>query len=517
MVKFNNFDFISKPPNFLIFQGEANKTNFGGVLFLLYIIIMAFISLGYILDYIMNAKYEIETSIYKYFPDDKIKPPPNPDIDIEITVFLEENDNVSDRLYILEKSEKQNTIFGTYRINVEEDDYISYSMSYHITGKKLNSHFNLYYLVNRSEMVENDDYYYQLPYIDSVEVTSKTCRIENGASNPLQKSADYEHFSDYPIFIEIGRYQTFYANIHWTSIVYQEKQGISRLFNNLRNITSRHTGGNLDKDKSEILYLSDLLLEDCTENGEEKCIFVGTINFFQTEYFEYNRKKIEFTDIIAKIGALFSTFNYVFSFIYKFYSKNFDKYKIKEELLQCNDLYHNNIKINCNEFKNIFNINSPLLDDIQEKDKDKKINFNKNKKKDKLIPLDKDKSNKEQNTLSDNNSDDDNQDIIASENNIKNINLPKLSFFDFFIENIYCKICRRNRKQEIIKQCNNIISKYISIDSLLIYLMKLENLFIDYKWNNPELNNLQNNELLKNLKIKYIDWRLSQAFNPRFF
>ena len=57
-------DFLSTSPNIYIFREKTNKTNFGGVLFLIYIIIMLSISLIYIIDYIVNDKYIVETSSY---------------------------------------------------------------------------------------------------------------------------------------------------------------------------------------------------------------------------------------------------------------------------------------------------------------------------------------------------------------------------------------------------------------------------------------------------------------------
>ena len=60
----NALDFLSNSPNIFIFQKETNKTNFGGVLFLIYIIIMIFISLVYILDYALKDKFEIESYIF---------------------------------------------------------------------------------------------------------------------------------------------------------------------------------------------------------------------------------------------------------------------------------------------------------------------------------------------------------------------------------------------------------------------------------------------------------------------
>ena len=56
----NSLDFFNYPPQYSIFQKETNKTVFGGVLFLLYLIIMFLISLAYILDYAVNEKFEIE-------------------------------------------------------------------------------------------------------------------------------------------------------------------------------------------------------------------------------------------------------------------------------------------------------------------------------------------------------------------------------------------------------------------------------------------------------------------------
>ena len=52
--------FLSSSPKMFIFEKEAAKTNFGGVLFLIYILVMFFISLAYIVDYAINDKYTYE-------------------------------------------------------------------------------------------------------------------------------------------------------------------------------------------------------------------------------------------------------------------------------------------------------------------------------------------------------------------------------------------------------------------------------------------------------------------------
>ena len=63
VIKMKVLDFLSESPRNFIFQKEVNKTNFGGVLFLFYSIIMIIIILTYLLDYYLNEKYEIE---YKF-------------------------------------------------------------------------------------------------------------------------------------------------------------------------------------------------------------------------------------------------------------------------------------------------------------------------------------------------------------------------------------------------------------------------------------------------------------------
>ena len=96
----------------------------------------------------------------------------------------------------------------------------------------------------------------------------------------------------------------------------------------------------------------------------------------------------------------------------------------------------------------------------------------------------------------------------TDENKIDGTNsiiLKKLSFYDFYSNNIYSKCCKRIKNQEIINSVNEILYKYLSVEMLLYNQIKLENLFKDYKWNNPLLNNIQNNKMVMNLKnILYI-------------
>ena len=87
-----------------------------------------------------------------------------------------------------------------------------------------------------------------------------------------------------------------------------------------------------------------------------------------------------------------------------------------------------------------------------------------------------------------------------NESNDTKVTLPKLRFFDFIFNNIYnSKHCKMVR-QEIIDKCNEIILKYYSIENILYNQLMLEILLKDYKWNDPELNKLDNNKLILQLK-----------------
>ena len=80
-------------------------------------------------------------------------------------------------------------------------------------------------------------------------------------------------------------------------------------------------------------------------------------------------------------------------------------------------------------------------------------------------------------------------DKIVEEKNTQNF--PKLHFYDFLANSFYFKKCCLSKKQELISLCNDIVSKYYSIDKIIYNQIKLENLFKDYICNNPELNTIK--------------------------
>ena len=184
--------------------------------------------------------------------------------------------------------------------------------------------------------------------------------------------------------------------------------------------------------------------------------------------------------------TVFSGFSFIFV---NYYSNNFDNYKIIGKIL-----------LNSNS-----NTEKKEIKEIKE-EIELTNDFNKTDKEDNLI----DKSNEDKNEIISSEDIDkieyeDNKKFIEKnkDNDYKNNNniyLPKLRFIDFLFNNLYIeKFCKLNQ-QKIIEQCNEIISKYYSIELILYNQIMLENLLKDYKWNDPGLNNFDNNELIIQLK-----------------
>ena len=112
-------DFLSDSPRNYIFKKEVNKTNFGGVLFLIYCLIMLIIILTYILDYALNEKYEIEyfdirnQTNLNDFPALESDPVYNPKLEFQISagIFSEKLDNLS-MIYI-----ENNKLYFSHKTN----------------------------------------------------------------------------------------------------------------------------------------------------------------------------------------------------------------------------------------------------------------------------------------------------------------------------------------------------------------------------------------------------------------
>ena len=183
-------------------------------------------------------------------------------------------------------------------------------------------------------------------------------------------------------------------------------------------------------------------------------------------------------DPIANICSLALTIYNAFILVFcGFYSNNYDNYKIVKKILSKGGKPYNKI----NEKRELLQ----LSDDLDKNDALIKSNI---------------KNNEEENIIADDNEEEENNIYNINEQNEFKIH-PKLHFYDFLFNNFYCKKCCNSNKQNFVSTCNEIVSRYNSVDYILYNQIKLENLFKDYKWNDPKLNDINNNQLIMDLNL----------------
>jgi hypothetical protein len=460
----NYLDFLSQPPTMFIFQKDSNKTTFGGVLFLIYIIIMIIISLIYILDYFLNDKFIIEYSSY-------------------LNSYIKESSNIYSYLDI-------------YNSSVSEYNPIL-NVSFNIFKTNESYRINLsdrFFIIDAFDFKElKRDTFYQKKVSDLGLIIGYKCEDENCTLNADDYSTfdyyleikyngfDLNHQADIPLkndsnvlfkkILTFSYTHTVIKSLSWEIIKYKEEKGISRLFDKLIGKNNEYTSGYISSFES--IDITHTIIDRKKISDINLKIIAEFLMSSEKNYTEYKRRKISLLDVISKIGALFMTFYSFFIFIFKFYSKNFDNYKIVQSVFK-NKL---NYTLKDNSFKNI------ELTKIFENSNDNPLTDNK---KDKDFSI----NNKEEDE------DDDSDNIKKG----KDKNFKKLTFAQFFLNNIYCKSCNKFKDQEIIRICNEIIANYLSVESLLYNQILMENIIKDYNWNNQQLNSLDNIELIIKLK-----------------
>ena len=463
----NFFDLISDSPKLFIFQKEANKTNFGGVLFMIYIITMLLISLAYILDYALNDKYTYESVTSYNHTDDKEEIKKMND-DIKLNPYINFIAHFKDDNFSL--------VFKSGKGEDEEEEEAPIKEN----GKTI--------------------YKYKLKADEIVLVVVFVCREKNCSSfDDYFKSHKYDnfgyisieypgfkinHFGNPPIYDDKPKsyYKNFYLDnidsavgyhFNWEIIKYQDQKS---LFDTFTKRQTEYIYGHIKNDKPDIETIYDIRKINDLECGEHDYYLPLYGIIFKNphdEYLLYKRKKIEILDVLASIGALFSTLRTCVIIIFSFYSKNFNNYKIISKLLTTPKEPIKKVELSA-DFKEISlnnkeeeNKNKPLIEYTSNENKNNTKNYDIN-----------------EDTIKDNSS----------------FALDKLHFYDYFLNNVYSQCCKKRRNQELINMTNNIVYKYFSVDLLLYNQIIMENLLKDYKWNNPMLNNVQNNPMIIKLK-----------------
>ena len=257
---------------------------------------------------------------------------------------------------------------------------------------------------------------------------------------------------------------------NWKNIIYTEKKGIWQT-------NSNDSCGYIEN--YNIYYYEQLLKGELTERKGKQLFVLCEIIFSNDnlQYTEYFRKEVSLLDLAAKILSLMASIFTGTRIILRFYSNSFNNFKIIEKILNKQPIKKYKIKAssemndsdNDNNNKEIF-----IKDDFKEKFVDKNKNENEN-------------------------IDDKDYEEIGNESESDDKRLQKLRFFDFFLNNLYCCF-KKQKKQNIINMCNQIVYKYGSIDFIIKNQILVENIIKDYKWNNPKLNDVENNNLFIQLK-----------------
>ena len=476
-----SFDFLSSPPHSFIFQRRANRSNFGGVLSLLYLVVFLIISSFYLVKYFNEDNYTVQYLYHERF------------ITEEEILKRVESDRYNPKIHfcpsIKVKAEKE--IIDRFKIRRYNNI--------------LNSEVNLTQCLNY-RMTELD---WLLVY-DCLDANYTECSIdtEKVYSDPAI-NVDYNGFfllhqnKTAPIYRfkeESTHRYTAYFELNnplkkvqeLKTIRYKEEKDFFSIFKK-------------EEDNDYIgLGMKSLLISKMTTRDGKNNVFLRAYDFNAKEpryykvlgrfkfdidfhhYDEYKRTSKSLWDTVANICSLSMTiFNGLCYSLMNYFSNNVDNCSIMEKIL----FNSNSNKYEKKEFNNNREINGPKINYPNNDDLNKEENL-----------IDKQNgSNLEKNTLSIN-------DEIINENDREIINkgfnegFPRLSFFDYLFNEIYDGRCGKLKKRHLIQKCNEIVSKYYSIECVVSYLIKLENLLKDYRWNNPGLNNLENNELILDLK-----------------
>ena len=243
-----------------------------------------------------------------------------------------------------------------------------------------------------------------------------------------------------------------------------------------------YIGGNLKADDTMIISKTSYYVPK--KNSRLMFVFESNDNNNIFLYEDYIRKENYLLDVLADIFALLISFYNILSFLfYYLFSQSYDKYKIMENILSIrkNNSFQEKRKIillDNNKDSQNGEILSEKNSEKENQNQDFMYSINDNENRDKI----------------------DVNDFIKKEEKDEGRILTESDFIDFFCNPFYKRGICSHKHQEILCECNSVILKYFSIENILYNQILLENLFEDYKWNNPYLKNILNNNSLNYFK-----------------
>ena len=309
----SNLDFLSSPPQMYFLKKRTNQTIFGGILFIIYIFIMMNIFVVYTLNFYLNDRYDIRYSLYKNFTGNAEEINQKEELNFHLN-FSFDLKRISNELLLADLNDHF-ILVDNKGSTIERNTIISRSPS--------DMNFNIIYscIFNCSSDEDNNT---DFAYILNISYSGYKIDHQND-NTPLEKNNDkYQFYKE--IYFSFSKSILF--NINWGIIKYKEEKGILGLFNNFFNQRIEYTSIDIDSiDQTSIERILDI------PDFQFKILCIINMNNEHNQYIEYKRLKKSMLDVFANIGALFSTIFNVFNFIYSFYIRNFNNYKIVKEIL----------------------------------------------------------------------------------------------------------------------------------------------------------------------------------------
>ena len=450
-------DFLTNSSKSFIFKQNSNKTLFGGILSFIFLILILLIILFYLIGYFINDKYTIE---YGYFQE-----------------ILDSN-----KTKAYENSSKYNPIIEFGYVLQDEKEKAINNDTIILIDKNLQILPQVF-----STPVSN------LNYSILYKCADKNCTIDKIEGNYIKlillfNGFQIDHQGDIPLYQrKKGIYyytSNFYINnpssrfYSWQIIKYIDNLGVIGFLYDLFGIdkNNEYFGGTISN--SEFISLKDIIKESLEpfelNNTYYRLIGMGQMLMNFNDYHQYKRTKITIFDIIANITSLsvliFSFFDF---FLKKFYSSDYDNYKIVEKILSKINSRNINNKIDIKKEENVINRDSSQTQSLLNNSEEDNINIKK-------------VDNTKENLIKEN---------IDENGNI----LPKIKFIDFLKNNLYSCICFKSKPKTIISKCEELISNYYSMEYIIYNQMILENLLKDYKWNDMNLSKIETNKFIEQM------------------
>ena len=459
-------DFISGAPKTFIFQQDSNKTNLGGILTILFIIAMLIIIYSYIYEYFANDKYKVSYYYNEvYYEDEELNEIYNneklyPELDYTLALEYSGEKEKLKNVIILDSNSKEIPLGEERKTKVSE------------------LKFGIFYKCKNETYCRTEDGNDDLNFFVLILLYNGYFCDHQSPESPIKRKITYKFFP-----FTIGD-RADYHLFHWKIMKYEEESSFAGMF---RSTKETYGGVFTGTEKFSISSEGFEKIEKMNnETGQmEYYKFAAGFEFDQISNFgyydNYSRERVSIFDAIANICALVSTLYGVVTFIFcGFYSNSFDNYKIIEKIIS------RGAYLDIKDIKDIRE-DSPkdrpkeqieLKDQIETDIKDNLIEVKEDSDDKKMLDDDKEKK----------------EDIKPL------FRIPKFHFYDFLYNNVYFDCCKPSTTQGVISACNDLISKYYSIDAVIYNQLRLENLFRDYKWNNPQLNCIGNNDILAQIK-----------------